>query len=111
MKILLVEDDPALREILQRSLKQERYIVEIAPDYHTASQKINDYTYDCILLDIMLPDGNGLSILQELKQLKKQENVIILSAKDSIDDKVKGLDLGAAAELPQPFHLAELHAR
>lgn len=111
MKILLVEDDPALREILQRSLQQERYIVEIAPDYHTASQKINDYTYDCILLDIMLPDGNGLSILQELQQLKKQENVIILSAKDSIDDKVKGLDLGADDYLPKPFHLAELHAR
>lgn len=111
MKILLVEDDPALREILQRSLQQERYVVEIAPDYQTACQKVNDYTYDCILLDIMLPDGNGLSLLTELQQHKKQENVIILSAKDSLDDKVKGLDLGADDYLAKPFHLAELQAR
>lgn len=111
MKILLVEDDPALREILQYSLQQERYVVELAPDYHTASQKIHDYTYDCILLDIMLPDGNGLSLLKELQELKKQGNAIIISAKDSLEDKVTGLDLGADDYLPKPFHLAELHAR
>lgn len=111
MKILLVEDDPALREILQHSLQQERYVVEFAPDYHTASQKIHDYTYDCILLDIMLPDGNGLSLLKELQELKKQGNAIIISAKDSLEDKVTGLDLGADDYLPKPFHLAELHAR
>lgn len=111
MKILLVEDDPSLREILQHSLQQERYLVEVAPDYQTACQKVNDYTYDCILLDIMLPDGNGLSLLTELKQHKQQENIIIISAKDSLDDKVKGLDLGADDYLPKPFHLAELHAR
>jgi len=111
MKILLVEDDPALREILQHSLQQERYVVELAPDYQTASRKTHDYTYDCILLDIMLPDGNGLSLLKELQELKKQGNVIIISAKDSLDDKVKGLDLGADDYLPKPFHLAELHAR
>ncbi|MCM1030557.1 MAG: response regulator transcription factor [Oscillibacter sp.] len=111
MKILLIEDDPALREILQHSLQQERYVVELAPDYHTASQKTHDYTYDCILLDIMLPDGNGLSLLKELQESKKQGNVIIISAKDSLDDKVNGLDLGADDYLPKPFHLAELHAR
>ncbi len=111
MKILLVEDDPALREILQHSLQQERYVVELAPDYQTASQKTHDYTYDCILLDIMLPDGNGLSLLKELQESRKQGNVIIISAKDSLDDKVKGLDLGADDYLPKPFHLAELHAR
>jgi len=64
-----------------------------------------------ILLDIMLPDGNGLSLLKEMQQVRKQENVIIISAKDSLDDKVKGLDLGADDYLPKPFHLAELHAR
>ncbi len=111
MKILLVEDDPALREILQHSLQQERYVVELAPDYQTASRKTHDYTYDCILLDIMLPDGNGLSLLKELQESRKQGNVIIISAKDSLDDKVKGLDLGADDYLPKPFHLAELHAR
>lgn len=111
MKILLVEDDPALREILQHSLQQERYVIEFAPDYHTACQKIHDYSYDCILLDIMLPDGDGLSLLKELQESKKQRNVIIISAKDSLEDKVKGLDLGADDYLPKPFHLAELHAR
>ncbi|MEG2594075.1 MAG: response regulator transcription factor, partial [Bacteroides sp.] len=77
----------------------------------TAMQKIEDYEYDCILLDIMLPDGNGLTLLKHVKQLHKRENVIILSAKDSIEDKVLGLELGADDYLPKPFHLAELNAR
>ena len=94
MKILVVEDDKDLMEIITKSLEKERYVVSQAPDYHTALMKAGDYDYDCILLDIMLPDG-----------------VIILSAKDSIEDKVKGLDLGADDYLPKPFHLAELHAR
>lgn len=111
MKILVVEDDPSLREIMQRSLEKDRYVIETAPDYHSARQKINDYDYDCILLDIMLPDGNGLHLLKELKELHKQDSVIIISAKDSLEDKVTGLDLGADDYLPKPFHLAELQAR
>ena len=112
MKILIVEDDADLREIIERTLLKERYVVETAPDYDTASQKAAMYEYDCILLDIMLPDGNGLDILRELqKKGGRLPNVIILSAKDSIDDKVAGLDLGADDYLPKPFHLAELHAR
>ena len=92
MKILLVEDDANLREVTQRSLEKERYVVEIAADYRTALQKIEDYDYDCILLDIMLPDGSGLDLLEKLKEMHKRENVIILSAKDSIEDKVLGLE-------------------
>lgn len=111
MKILIVEDDNDLREITTHSLKKERYVVSQAPDYRTALQKIEDYDYDCILLDIMLPDGNGLDLLAELHALGKHTNVIILSAKDSLEDKVNGLDLGADDYLPKPFHLAELHAR
>ena len=111
MKILLVEDDVNLREVVQRSLEKERYIVEVAPDFRTGIQKIEDYTYDCILLDIMLPDGNGLELLEQLKEMRKRENVIIISAKDSLEDKVLGLELGADDYLPKPFHLAELHAR
>lgn len=111
MKILIVEDDQDLREITTRSLEKERYVVSQAPDYRTALLKIEDYDYDCILLDIMLPDGNGLDLLKELQALGKRSNVIILSAKDSIEDKVVGLDLGADDYLPKPFHLAELHAR
>lgn len=111
MKILIVEDDNDLREITTHSLEKERYVVSQAPDYRTALQKIEDYDYDCILLDIMLPDGNGLDLLAELHALGKHTNVIILSAKDSLEDKVNGLDLGADDYLPKPFHLAELHTR
>ena len=111
MKILIIEDEKDLREVMTRSLEKERFVVETAADYSTALHKINDYDYDCILLDIMLPGGSGLSILEELKKLKKRESVIIVSAKDSIEDKVTGLDLGADDYLAKPFHLAELHAR
>ena len=111
MKILVIEDDPSLREIIKSSLERERYVVETAGNYRTALFKLDDYTYDCVLLDIMLPDGNGLKILEELKHRKRKENIIIISAKDSLEDKVNGLDLGADDYLPKPFHLAELNAR
>lgn len=111
MKILVIEDDNELREIISRSLLAERYLVETAATYREARNKALGYEYDCILLDIMLPDGNGLKILSELKRSERNVNVIILSAKDSLDDKVEGLNLGADDYLPKPFHLAELHAR
>ena len=111
MKVLIVEDDSSLREILKRALVEEHYIVEIAEDYQSAIHKINDYSYDCILLDIMLPDGSGIDVLRELKEAGKKESVIIISAKDSIDDKVAGLEFGADDYLAKPFHLAELKAR
>ncbi len=111
MKILVIEDDLSLQEILCRTLEQERYIVEVAPDYRTGLIKLSDYTYDCILLDINLPDGNGLDLLRELKEMKKSGSLIIISARDSIEDKVEGLDLGADDYLPKPFHLAELLSR
>lgn len=111
MKILVIEDNADLREVIERSLVKERYVVETAPDYATARTKVFIYEYDCILLDIMLPDGNGLNLLRELSERGKRNNVIIISAKDSIEDKVTGLDLGADDYLAKPFHLAELHAR
>ena len=111
MKILIVEDEPALRELIQRSLEKERYVVEVAADFNSALRKIEDYDYDCVLLDIMLPDGSGLDLLEKLKAMHKRENVIIISAKDCLEDKVLGLELGADDYLPKPFHLAELNAR
>ena len=90
MKILIVEDEPALRELIQRSLEKERYITELAPDFDTALEKIELYDYDCILLDIMLPGGSGLELLSRLKEWQKKENVIIISAKDSLEDKIQG---------------------
>lgn len=111
MKILIVEDEPSLREIIKKALERERFVTEEAPDYSTAIEKIGTYDYECIILDIMLPDGNGLDVLKTLKQNNKRERVIIISAKDSIDDKVKGLDSGADDYLSKPFHIAELIAR
>ena len=111
MKILVVEDEPSLQEVIRNTLEKERYIVEVADNLNGAIEKTGVYDYDCILLDIMLPDGSGLELLQHLKQNRKKENVIIISAKDSIDDKIAGLDLGADDYLATPFHLAELVAR
>lgn len=111
MKILIVEDEPSLREMMQRVLTEEHYVVETAATYFEADDKISGYSYDCILLDIMLPDGNGLRLLERLKELHKREAVIVISARDSLDDKVTGLELGADDYLPKPFHMAELKAR
>lgn len=111
MKLLVVEDEPSLREIMVRTLRGERYVVEEAADYVSALPKIEDYDYDCILLDIMLPGGSGLRLLERLKALRKSAGVIIISARVSLDDKVEGLELGADDYLAKPFHLAELSAR
>ncbi|RCW92825.1 response regulator transcription factor [Winogradskyella arenosi] len=111
MKILVIEDEPQLLKNIKESLEKEKFIVETATDYPSAIDKIFIYEYDCILLDIMLPYGNGFDILVELKKKEKNENVIIISAKDALDDKLKGLELGADDYLSKPFHLAELNAR
>lgn len=111
MKILVVEDEPALADVIVRSLERERYVVETAQDRGTALLKVADHAYDLILLDIMLPGGSGLDVLRELKALGKAGNVIIISAKDSLHDKLAGLDLGADDYLTKPFHIAELNAR
>ena len=111
MKILIVEDEPSLREIMVRTLTREQYVVEQAADYAAALDKIAAYDYDCILLDIMLPGGSGLRLLEELKRRRSPAAVIIISARDSLDDKIEGLELGADDYLPKPFHLEELSAR
>ena len=90
MKLLIVEDDKSLREIMHRALTGEGYVVEVAPTYFDACDKIAGYSYDCILLDIMLPDGNGLRLLEQIKALEKEDRVIIISARDSLDDKIEG---------------------
>lgn len=111
MKILVVEDELELQKSIKEFLLIENYIVETASDFDSAMGKVMIYQYDCILLDISLPGGTGLKILEELKKNNIKSNVIIISAKDSIDDKVKGLDLGADDYLAKPFHFTELHAR
>lgn len=111
MKILIIEDEKELAENIVAYLKSENYVCEFASTYHDAMSKTGIYDYDCILLDLMLPDGDGLKILEELRKESKQDGVIIISAKDAIEDKITGLKLGADDYLPKPFHLSELGAR
>jgi DNA-binding response OmpR family regulator len=111
MKILVIEDNHQLRETITEFLRTQRYVVEEAATYSAAQSKVLDYDYDCILLDVMLPDGNGLRLLDELRREGKQGNVIIISARDAIEDKIAGLEGGADDYLAKPFHLAELAAR
>lgn len=111
MKILLIEDQEELQGVIKTSLEKQNYLVEQAYSKAQALDKITGYDYDCILLDIMLPDGSGIDILTQIKKLKKHEAVIIISAKDAIEDKVLGLEIGADDYLTKPFHLSELVAR
>ena len=111
MKILVIEDEKELLEAITESLEKEHFLVESAGNFHSASEKVGLYEYDCILLDIMLPGGSGLDILAELRASGKTENVIIISARDSLDDKVSGLAAGADDYLTKPFHITELNAR
>lgn len=111
MKILLIEDEIQLAKEITQFLIGNNIICEHAINKDSALEKINQYEYDCILLDLMLPDGNGLDILKELKLLNKNEGVIIISAKEHISTKIEGLQLGADDYLTKPFHLPELHAR
>ena len=111
MKILVIEDEPALLETIRQFLESGKYVVESATDFASGMEKVGTYDYDCILLDRMLPGGSGIDILKSVKSLNPKTPVIILSAKDSVDDKVLGLDLGADDYLAKPFNLMELHAR
>jgi DNA-binding response OmpR family regulator len=111
VKILIIEDEKELSESIASYLKGEDYVCEIAATFNKAMEKTELYDYDCILLDITIPGGSGLEILKELKANKKMDGVLIISARNSLDDKVKGLTLGADDYLPKPFHLSELSAR
>lgn len=111
MKILIVEDEKALSDSIVSFLNQEEYRCEQAYTHDEAIIKVGLYEYDCVLLDLMLPDGSGLDILHEIKQRSPNTGVIIVSAKDSVDDKVTGLKIGADDYLSKPFHLPELSMR
>jgi DNA-binding response OmpR family regulator len=111
MKILIIEDEKGLRESIEEYFMEDGNICETASNYNEALSRINLYRYDCILLDITLPGGNGIEILKALKKNNYADGVLIISAKNSLDDRLEGLDLGADDYLVKPFHLSELRAR
>lgn len=111
MKILLIEDEKALAINIQKFLIGEGYICEWVSNLPEAEDKIDVYEYDCVLVDIMLPNGSGFSIVELLKKKQSPTGIIIISAKNALDDKIKGLDLGADDYLTKPFHLTELNSR
>ena len=111
MKVLIIEDNRELSETLHGFLLREGYVSEVCHSDQDARKKLGSFQYDIIILDIMLPDGNGLNLLQYIKSEKIASSILIISAKNSLDDKVTGLELGADDYLTKPFHLTELHAR
>jgi len=111
MKVLLIEDNKELAASVHDYLAREGYICEVSYTVNDAQEKLHLFQYDCILLDIMLPDGNGLALLEHLKNENIQSGVLIISAKNALDDRINGLESGADDYLTKPFHLSELHAR
>lgn len=111
MKILVIEDNVELLHDIRDFLEQEGNICEIAPDYKSAYMKVGIFPYDILVVDITLPDGNGLDIIWEVKKENIDAGIIIISAKNAVDDKVHGLELGADDYLTKPFYLSELNAR
>jgi DNA-binding response OmpR family regulator len=111
MKVLVVEDEPQLLEIIVSSLDSEDAITEMATDFGSALDKIMSHDYDCIVLDVNLPDNGGIDLLEELKKRGRSEKVLIISSRDSLDERFAGLNTGVNNYLTKPFHIAELIVR
>ena len=111
MKILIVEDEIELLESIVSFLKNEDFICEKASTFFDAEDKLVSFKYDVVVLDINLPDGTGIDLLKMIKEQNPETGVLIVSARNSLDDKLEGLDLGADDYITKPFHLAELNSR
>ena len=111
MKLLLIEDEPGLSESIITYLKGEGYVCESSANYHDAYSRTGVYEYDCVIVDITLPGGSGLDLIKKLKEDRSAAGIIIISAKNALDDKINGLELGADDYITKPFSLSELNAR
>jgi DNA-binding response OmpR family regulator len=111
MKLLVIEDEIVLANSIRDFLTGEGYLCQLAENFELGIEKVSLYQYDCVLIDITLPGGSGLQIVERLKQLNPSTGIIIISAKNSLNDKLIGLDLGADDYLTKPFHIAELNSR
>ena len=111
MKILIVEDEIGLLESVQSYLSDEGFSCESSATLKDAEEKVSLYLYDCLLIDINLPDGSGLDLIEPAKKRNANAGIIIVSARETVEDRIKGLNLGADDYLVKPFHLSELNAR
>lgn len=111
MKILVIEDEHVLAEAIASHLGKEGFVVESVFSYDAAVEKVNLYAYDCVVVDINLPDGTGFDIIEMLKRIKTNSGIIIISARDALEDRIRSLEIGSDDYLTKPFHLSELNAR
>lgn len=111
MKLLIIEDEPGLQDSIKQYLEHQGFVCEVVGDFRAGIDKVKLFDYDCVVIDIGLPYGNGLDIVKTLKAIQSKAGIIIISAKNSLDDKLKGLELGSDDYLTKPFHLSELNAR
>lgn len=111
MKILIIEDEQELQQSIQKYLEYQGFVCEAVNDFKTGAQKVRQYEYDCVVVDINLPNGSGLDIIKILKEMESKSGVIIISARNALEDKLLGLELGSDDYLTKPFHLSELNAR
>lgn len=111
MKILIIEDEPALQQSIQKYLEHQGYVCEAVGDFKKGIEKVNAFNYDCVVVDIGLPYGSGLNIVKALKDIEPGTGIIIISARNSLEDKLQGLETGSDDYLTKPFHLSELNAR
>jgi len=111
MKLLIVEDNLKLLEAIKETLESEKFLCEAAANYETAHEKIFLYTYDALIVDINLPDGTGLDLIRKMKKQYSTTGIIVISARNSLNNKIEGLDLGADDYITKPFDMAELVAR
>lgn len=111
MKILIIEDEQALLQSIQTYLEHQGFVCEAVTDFLSGLEKVRQFHYDCVVVDINLPYGSGLNIVNELKEIESKSGIIIISARNALEDKLKGLELGADDYLTKPFHLSELNAR
>jgi DNA-binding response OmpR family regulator len=111
MKVLIIEDELALQQSIQKYMEHQGYVCEAVGDFKNGIEKVRAYNYDCVVVDIGLPFGSGLNIVKELKEIESKAGIIIISAKNSLEDKLTGLELGSDDYLTKPFHLSELNAR
>jgi DNA-binding response OmpR family regulator len=111
MKILIIEDELELQQSIQKYLEYQGFVCESVNDFVGGIKKVQQYEYDCVVVDINLPNGSGLNIVKMLKELESKSGIIIISAKNALEDKLAGLELGSDDYLTKPFHLSELNAR